>query len=236
MKSTNRARVVQELADLFYRSEPVHDPATLVGMAYEKLQQAISYPQAGFFGFDSQSMELKPVWETGTPSQITHDYLSHYYQFDPFVMTSACLKSPNRAIRFSDFTDINKAYHTEMADILIRANYHYCIATVPFINGIPTAVVSLRRSKRGGEFNHDETQLFEWFSNHLVLGLERHALMRKLHSSPPAICCFAIPTGRFYWRATVSLIGSIVCPLNKSYCCRARRRRDEWCMRLDKVG
>jgi hypothetical protein len=235
MKNTNHARVVQELADLFYRSESLDDPATLVGMAYEKLQQVIFYPQAGYFNFDPRSMELKPVWESGTPNQITCDYLSYYHQFDPFVMELPCLKSPNRAVRFSDFTDIKTAYGTEMADMLLRADYHHCIATVPHTKGMPTAVVSLRRSKREADFDREETRLFEWFSNHLVLGLERHALMRKLYP-PPRICCFAIPMARFCWRAMALLLGSIDYRANKSYRCRARRHRDDLSMRLGNAG
>ena len=185
MKNTDRARVVQDLADLFYRSEPPDDPAMLVGMAYEKLRKVIPYPQAGYFNFDPRSMDLKTVWESGTPNKITQDYLSYYHQFDPFVRELPCFKAPNRAIRFSDFTDIKKAYRTEMADIMVRADYHHCIATVPFTKGLPAAVVSLRRSKREADFSSDETQLFEWISNHLVLGLERYALMRKLYLTPP---------------------------------------------------
>jgi DNA-binding CsgD family transcriptional regulator len=197
MKNANRARVVQELADLFHRDMLPDDPNDMIGLAFKKLARVIAFPQTGVFTIDPKTMAMRALWESGAhhPKQ-TEYYFSHYNQFDPFVIELPTFKKPSRAVQYTDFTDISQAYKTEMADLFQIANYHHTIAVTPFIKGVPAAVVSLRRAPGESDFDNDETEVFEWFANHLALGLERASLMNKLYGAQPMRLFLCLPDGR----------------------------------------
>jgi DNA-binding CsgD family transcriptional regulator len=196
LKNANRAKVIQELADLFHRDLPPDDPKVMIGLAYEKLRRVIAYPQAGVFPINPTTLDFAPIWDYGTPKQISEEYFRHYFQFDPWVIELASLKNPNSAIRYSDFTDLRQTYKTEMADFFHSANYHHTIACVPIVKGLPFAVIGLRRGPNDPDFDNEETWMFEWFANHLALGLERASLIHKLYGKHQTRLLLCLPDGR----------------------------------------
>lgn len=177
---------LQGLVDRIYGIEQTADDCAFMAPLFEALRPLLSFSTAVYLPIDPGDWMMRAGHAHDCEPQVACDYLAHYQAFDPYVIYAPCLRNPGTAIRFSDVADISRVARGEYGPLMRKTPFYHALAVVPFIRGMPFAVFSVHRRRRDRDFDEPQRQIFQWFSNHVAMGIDYRLLQRRLHGASQA--------------------------------------------------